>query len=41
MRVPLFRPAMREGAVEAAARVLRSGWIGSGPVAEVFEHAFA
>ena len=41
MRVPLFRPAMREGAVEAAARVLRSGWIGSGPVAEAFEHAFA
>jgi perosamine synthetase len=41
MRVPLFRPAIREEAVEAAARVLRSGWIGSGPVAEAFEHAFA
>ena len=41
MRVPLFRPAIREEAAEAAARVLRSGWIGSGPVTEEFEQAFA
>jgi dTDP-4-amino-4,6-dideoxygalactose transaminase len=39
-RVPLFRTAIGEEAVEAAAEVLRSGWIGSGPIVEQFEGEF-
>lgn len=40
IRIPLFRTAIGEDAVEAAAEVLRSGWIGSGPIAEEFEREF-
>ena len=40
-RVSLFRTAIGEDAVDAAAAVLRSGWIGSGPIVEQFESEFA
>lgn len=40
-RVPLFRPAIREEAIEAVAQVLRSGWLGLGPRTRAFERAFA
>jgi perosamine synthetase len=40
-RIPLFRPAIREDAVEAVADVLRSGWLGMGPVTADFEREFA
>jgi perosamine synthetase len=40
-RVSLFRTAIGEDAIDAAAAVLRSGWIGSGPIVEQFEGEFA
>ncbi len=40
-RIPLFRPLVREDAVDAVAEVLRSGWLGMGPRTQDFEHAFA
>jgi perosamine synthetase len=40
-RIALFRTAIGEDAVDAAAAVLRSGWIGSGPIVEAFEREFA
>lgn len=40
MRVALFRPAVDERAVAAAAEVMRSGWIGMGPKVAEFERAF-
>jgi perosamine synthetase len=40
-RVSLFRPVIREEAVEAVAEVLRSGWLGMGPVTAEFEREFA
>lgn len=40
-RIGLFRPSIREEAVEAAAATLRSGWIGTGPRTKAFEDAFA
>jgi perosamine synthetase len=41
VRIPLFRPLIREEAVEAVADVLRSGWVGHGPKTREFETAFA
>jgi perosamine synthetase len=41
MKVQLFRPQLSEEAVQAAAQVLRSGWLGLGPKTEAFEAAFA
>lgn len=41
MRVQLFRPRIRDEAVDAVAEVLRSGWIGMGPKTQEFEQAFA
>jgi perosamine synthetase len=41
MHVRLFRPRIREEAIEAAAAVLRSGWIGLGQKTAEFESAFA
>ena len=41
MRIPLFRPVIREEAIDAAAAVLRSGWLGLGPRTEAFEREFA
>jgi perosamine synthetase len=40
-RVRLFRPVIREEAIEAVGEVLRSGWLGLGPRTEEFERAFA
>lgn len=40
-KISLFRPAIREEAVEAVAEVLRSGWLGLGPRTGEFEQAFA
>ncbi len=41
MQIKLFRPRIREEAIEAVAAVLRSGWIGLGPKTADFESAFA
>jgi perosamine synthetase len=41
MRVQLFRPQISEESIAAVAGVLRSGWLGLGPVTEQFEEAFA
>src|SRR3954465_12890153 len=38
--IPLFRPAIAAEAIEAAAEVLSSGWIGSGTAVERFELEF-
>ena len=40
-RIPLFRPLIREEAIEAVGDVLRSGWLGLGPRTAAFESAFA
>jgi perosamine synthetase len=40
-RISLFRPVVREEAVEAVGEVLRSGWLGTGPRTRDFEDAFA
>jgi perosamine synthetase len=41
MHIPLFRPIIREEAIEAASEVLRSGWLGLGPETTLFENEFA
>jgi perosamine synthetase len=41
MTIPVFRPSYDEREEAAVIRVLRSGWIGLGPVTEQFEQAFA
>src|SRR3954451_22569386 len=41
LRVPLFRTAIGEDAIEAVADALRSGWIGTGARVEEFEREFA
>jgi len=38
--IQVFKPKIREEAVQAVAKVLRSGWIGLGPKTEEFERAF-
>jgi perosamine synthetase len=40
-RIPLFRPVIREPAVDAVTDVLRSGWLGPGKNVQEFERAFA
>jgi perosamine synthetase len=40
-QIPVFRPSYDEREEQAVIRVLRSGWIGLGPVTEQFETAFA
>ncbi len=40
-RIALFRPVVHDEAVAAATAVLRSGWLGPGPVVEQFEHEFS
>ena len=40
-RIALFRPQIREEAIETVAAVLRSGWLGLGPRTRQFEEAFA
>lgn len=39
--LPISRPAVSEGDVEAVADVLRSGWLTTGPRVRAFEQAFA
>jgi len=39
VRVPLFKPYVNERAIDSAAKVLRSGWIGEGPKVKEFERA--
>lgn len=39
--IPLAMPVLGEAEVEAAARVIRSGWITQGPEVAAFEHEFA
>jgi perosamine synthetase len=41
MTIPLFRPYIREEAIEGAGEVLRSGWLGMGRRTLAFEKAFA
>ncbi len=41
LQVPYFRPDVGGAEVEAVSRVLRSGWLTSGPVAKEFERQFA
>lgn len=41
MHISLFRPQIAEEAIQAAANVLRSGWLGLGPQTEAFENASA
>ena len=40
-RISLFRPVIREDAIDAVAEVLRSGWLGTGPRTREFEDAFS
>lgn len=40
-RIALFRPLIRDEAIEAVAATLRSGWLGLGPQTRQFEEAFA
>jgi len=39
--IPIFRPAISEDEIAAVTAVLRSQWLGPGPVAREFESAFA
>jgi len=39
--IPIHRPGVGEREADAVARVLESGWLGSGPVTEQFEEAIA
>ena len=39
--IPVFRPYYDEREEQAVIKVLRSGWIGLGPITEQFEQAFA
>jgi perosamine synthetase len=41
MRVPLIKPTIGEDEVQAAAAVLRSGWVTQGPEVAAFEREFA
>ena len=41
IRIPLFRPVIREEAAQSVSEVLFSGWLGSGPKTQEFEQAFA
>ncbi|HVM54660.1 MAG TPA: DegT/DnrJ/EryC1/StrS family aminotransferase [Acidimicrobiales bacterium] len=39
--IALFKPVVSDSAIEAVGAVLRSGWLGTGPVTAEFESAFA
>src|SRR6266446_10262271 len=41
IRVPITRPDLGDEEVEAAARVIRSGWVTQGPEVAAFETEFA
>ncbi len=40
-RIPITRPELGQAEVEAATRVIRSGWVTQGPEVAAFEHEFA
>lgn len=40
-QIPVFRPSITEEEIRAVAEVMRSGWLGLGPVTEQFEKALA
>ena len=39
-KIPLFKPFVSERSIERVAEVLRSGWVGEGPVVKEFEARF-
>ncbi len=39
--IPVFRPSITQEEIDAVADVMRSGWMGLGPVTEEFENALA
>ncbi len=39
--IPIFRPSVSQAEIDAALRVLKSGWWGSGPETKAFEKEFA
>jgi len=39
--LPVFRPSMGQEEIDAVAKVMKSGWIGLGPITEEFEKKFA
>ena len=39
--IPVFRPSITQEEIDAVAEVMRSGWLGLGPVTEKFENALA
>ncbi len=39
--IPVFRPSITEEEIEAVAEVMRSGWLGLGPITKEFEEALA
>jgi perosamine synthetase len=41
MNVPYFRPSLGDAEIDEVTRVLRSGWLTTGPVVKRFEDAFA
>src|SRR5262245_26715212 len=41
MKVPFFRPAIREAEIAEVVAALRSGWLTTGPLTRRFEEAFA
>jgi dTDP-4-amino-4,6-dideoxygalactose transaminase len=41
MRVPFYRPSIREAEIEAVTSCLRSGWVTTGPATREFEHELA
>ncbi len=39
--IPVFRPSITEEEIQAVTKVMRSGWLGLGPITEEFEDALA
>lgn len=39
--IPVFRPSITQAEIDAVTEVMRSGWLGLGPVTEKFEQALA
>jgi dTDP-4-amino-4,6-dideoxygalactose transaminase len=39
--IPIAKPLLAEGEIDAVARVIRSGWVTQGPEVAAFEHEFA